>query len=103
MARARPIARASTATTAAVLTLFRKALPILRARTLTVLLVFLGCLWGYLLPGPMPGAGPTVVRAAVRTSRRSYVSAVKRLAPSKVPAGTPRPAHHGQRKSPGPP
>ncbi|CAH0327527.1 hypothetical protein SRABI128_06194 [Microbacterium sp. Bi128] len=106
-ARASPMATASTATTAAVLTLFRKALPTLRARTLTVLLVFLGCLWGYLLPDPMPGAGPTVVRAAVRTSPQSYVSAVKRLAAgkvtAKVPAGAPPPAHHGQRKSPGPP
>src|SRR6476659_5819850 len=38
MARASPMATARTATTAAVLTLFRKALPTLRARTLTVLL-----------------------------------------------------------------
>lgn len=38
MARASPIATAKTATTAVVRTLFLKALPILRARTLTVLL-----------------------------------------------------------------
>ena len=55
MARASPMATASTATTAAVLTLFRKALPTLRARTLTVLLVCLGVSW-------VPLAGPDARR-----------------------------------------
>jgi len=63
---------------------------------------------GDLLPGPMPGAGPTVVRAAVRTSRRSYVSAVKPIAAgevtakvtAKVPAGTPRPRTTANARAP---
>ena len=100
MARASPMATASTATTAAVLTLFRKALPTLRARTLTVLLVFLGCL----LPDPMSGAGPTVVRARCANLPEKLCVRCEAL-PGATDAAPPahRQRRRRQRKSPGPP